>query len=758
MSLFPFLAVLLCTMGALIVLLVVFAHQAQLQANSRDVPEEEVVEATEMVDAAEVAKIRIALEDSKWRMEQVQAARDSIEEEMREIREDLSRHESIARGFQEELERKRRELEALELPDSIGNEQDKELLRRRIDDLQRTLAREMQELDKKRSQVIKRRKAYAVVPHTWNSATKREPIFLECTAEGIRIQPSGVLLTEDDIDGPGGPQAPLAASLRAVREYMARKALGAQSNERVGEPYPLMLVRKGGIEYFYVAQRAMRWDGMFGYELIEDDADIVYPEQDPKLTQVIVKAVDSSRKYQQRLRMLAQQRGGQITTGRDYLVSSRGLVPRGGSSGGMSGSGGSGIARRRSTSELPTNLRQIEQADGTGGGTGGGTGSGVGGIGALVGEGPGINFDRNGPGGGGGIVGGVPADPRNSTGGFGTGGAHPGQAARGANPYGINSAATHGVAGMNPASGDPRLNGLSNYRPGNGTTGTGGSTNPLLSGGTGSANGSSTQGGNQGRNGNASDGIAGMTGGNGGTSAGDGETSEMNASDGSPSGGAGGGSSYRGGMSSAGASMSAGIGTPSATTGGGCSVGGISGANPPSDSSDSRLDQAAPLTAGAAGQGEALRPGQWEDTAAGGGSPSASSGGRRTVAASPNPTRRKVWTTDRVPMGAVPVVRTVHVSCSSERLLISPQPGVDSGRVIYFLSNPDKAVDDLINIVVERMELWGMAGEGMYWRPVLGVRVEPDGRQRFDQVNHLLDGSGLRVELIEATRPAGTFR
>ena len=33
MSLFPFLAVLLCTMGALIVLLVVVAHQSRLQAS-----------------------------------------------------------------------------------------------------------------------------------------------------------------------------------------------------------------------------------------------------------------------------------------------------------------------------------------------------------------------------------------------------------------------------------------------------------------------------------------------------------------------------------------------------------------------------------------------------------------------------------------------------------------------------------------------------------------------------------------------------
>ncbi len=73
MSLFPFLAVLLCTMGALIVLLVVVAHQSRLQASQEAaMPPPEASVATSAADqideeklTSQIAKLRAAIDSAK---------------------------------------------------------------------------------------------------------------------------------------------------------------------------------------------------------------------------------------------------------------------------------------------------------------------------------------------------------------------------------------------------------------------------------------------------------------------------------------------------------------------------------------------------------------------------------------------------------------------------------------------------------------------------------------------------------------------
>jgi len=297
------------------------------------------------------------------------------------------------------------------------------------------------------------------------------------------------------------------------------------------------------------------------------------------------------------------------------------------------------------------------------------------------------------------------------------------------------------------------------YSDGMPGSGMGGGTNPQQSGGPGmgamAANGT---------NSGAASGTAG-TGSAGSPQAG--------GASGQPGGGSAGGSMSRGGLSlpglaggGGGAAGMPGAGSPGSCPSGSCgtSVSAVADTaqtqnNP--NALESRVASTVQGQAGASG-GEALRPGQWEDrmspSGTGQGASSATSSGGSHQQAAQAVKRRKVWTTDRVPMGAVPFVRAIRVNCSAERLIVSPEPGIDSGRVVYFMTDPGKAADDLIDIVVERMELWGMAGEGMYWRPVLEVSIEPGGRQRFEQLDYLLDGSGLRVESSEVTQRNRTIR
>ena len=47
--------------------------------------------------------------------------------------------------------------------------------------------------------------------------------------------------------------------------------------------------------------------------------------------------------------------------------------------------------------------------------------------------------------------------------------------------------------------------------------------------------------------------------------------------------------------------------------------------------------------------------------------------------------------------------------------------------------------------VWEHMQTWGIAGRGMYWKPVLYVHPSPTGHQRAADLKVLLDRSGLEV-------------
>ena len=48
-------------------------------------------------------------------------------------------------------------------------------------------------------------------------------------------------------------------------------------------------------------------------------------------------------------------------------------------------------------------------------------------------------------------------------------------------------------------------------------------------------------------------------------------------------------------------------------------------------------------------------------------------------------------------------------------------------------------------LIVEGLIICGPAGTGMYWKPSLHVEVAPGGAKRFEQLKHLLHGSGIEV-------------
>ena len=148
--------------------------------------------------------------------------------------------------------------------------------------------------------------SYAIVPYKGPNGTYRRPIYIECNSQGITLLPEGIQLTAEDFLVPHWPGNPLAAALRASREYLNNKA--AKGGDYASpDPYPLLIVRPSGIKQYSLARAAITsWDSDYGYEFIDDDMPLTFPEAaDPQLARAQQHAVIIAR---DRLMQLAQAR------------------------------------------------------------------------------------------------------------------------------------------------------------------------------------------------------------------------------------------------------------------------------------------------------------------------------------------------------------------------------------------------------------------------------------------------------------------
>ena len=294
-SLFPFLAVLLCTMGSLLVILVIFSRSAK-QAGIAAAEEAEAQAAA--ATAAERGELELAREELGWRIDQIRGVRDRTAEELSKARMQLAGTEETARKLADELEALARTAEALE-GDAGDASADETVL-----ELERKLAEARQELDAATEKLALRPPAYAVVPYEGANGTHRRPLYIECCIDGVFLQPEGIRLGPADFEGPPGPGNPLASALRAAREYIA-SAPGESGDPNV-QPYPLLLVRPSGVMAYYAARESIQsWGNEFGYQFIDEEWTINYPARDPALAEAEMRAIEESRR---RLEWLAQVR------------------------------------------------------------------------------------------------------------------------------------------------------------------------------------------------------------------------------------------------------------------------------------------------------------------------------------------------------------------------------------------------------------------------------------------------------------------
>ncbi|MCX7429813.1 MAG: hypothetical protein NTY17_02210, partial [Planctomycetia bacterium] len=458
-SLFPFLAVLLCTMGALLVVLVLFSRSVRQNETAKLDKEQE-----SLVEELELTRDSLA-----WRREQMNGVRERTAEELAKARMQLAGIEESSRALQDEFAKLERTAAALTSQGTTVTADDDTLR-----ELAQRLTSARESLDKALAGRDTKPPAYAVVPYAGRNGTHRRPLYIECCGDGVFLQPEGIRLSPGDFEGPPGPGNPLASALRAAREHVV--ATHGGTNDPAAQPYPLLLVRPSGVMAYYAAREAIQsWGSDFGYQLIDEDWTLTFPPADPTLAQVEKRAIDESRA---RLAWLAEvrptrpakptqqyraapTRGGVVADGGPSVLGdqSRWDWKNGQQPGGAAAGGGVG-------------------PEGSGGGLGeGGDGSGEGGSG-----GPGGVIGRRG---GGGLPGSAGAGGADGPGGdaiLGGGGGAGGSAS-----------GRFGAGGQGPGGGDAsavggRYSSTSKF----GGAGGGAASGSLAAGGTSAAGGSGT--------------------------------------------------------------------------------------------------------------------------------------------------------------------------------------------------------------------------------------------------------------------------
>lgn len=293
-QLFPFLAVLICTMGTLIVLLVVFVQQAKVHAASTAERQQAAAVQASHIEEEQ----RLEQETYEWRAEMLKTQQEDIARQLAGERLKLSHVEDHYRRIRDELEGLVKQAAEMEQTLAGGNP-DSQTAQAELAQVYRSLEAARNQLEQVQAQAAAGPQSFALIPYEGPHSTHRRPIYIECLRDRVVLQPEGVTLVDRDFEGPLGPGNPLDAALRATREHLARTG----GVERHGEPYPLIVVRSQGPRSYAAVRAAIEtWDDEFGYELVNDDLALQFPAPDPVLKETMQAAVEEARRRQEILR------------------------------------------------------------------------------------------------------------------------------------------------------------------------------------------------------------------------------------------------------------------------------------------------------------------------------------------------------------------------------------------------------------------------------------------------------------------------
>jgi hypothetical protein len=287
-SLFPFLPVLLCMMGSMIMLLVLVAWNVQEQANH---PIHDTMPTLTIEEAEQLrSNIEASIEEANWFTKNFTLAKQQAEEEFADIQARLAFAERETQRVREELARLEQLARQLDSP-ATATPEDVAYLQRLLTQQRQRQAEAELELAELQQEIAQMERSFAIVPSRRADGTFRRPIFIECRDNRIIIQPEGVELFPGDFQMLDRPDNPFASVLRVIHQYYVETG----QLVRGSEPYPLLIVRPSGVEMFDKARHAAMetvWIRDFGYEIVSEDWHIHYPEPNDELRRRIIQQLE----------------------------------------------------------------------------------------------------------------------------------------------------------------------------------------------------------------------------------------------------------------------------------------------------------------------------------------------------------------------------------------------------------------------------------------------------------------------------------
>ena len=338
-SLFPFLAVLVCAMGSLILLLLVMTRKMR---QDQYVEQTAVVESAASEVDAELAARIAALEKQIFSAERnrnslqanAQAHRSSVDEsqvritdleaELAQLQAKLEGMDPDAAPVAEALAKSRKlKAEEVALLRQL-NETEKRLLSKQqqlanaqdaSNEASLALQEKHSDLLKLRDQVDEARSSLAKVSGTSTllefsnpTGTERTPIVVDVSGKGFEIYPNGIQITQADMEGFPVRDNPFLAAILTIHQHRSKGSV-------TGAPYVLLLVRPDGALPFYGAQRILMESNIhYGYELLDAEDSVVSGAPDTIEVPLVKKSIDEALRRREnlyaKLMAIAQQKSG----------------------------------------------------------------------------------------------------------------------------------------------------------------------------------------------------------------------------------------------------------------------------------------------------------------------------------------------------------------------------------------------------------------------------------------------------------------
>ena len=299
-SLFPFLAVLMCTMGALILLLLVTTRRIRQKQQETAVTSAVVENQPCNLPAITAEEISTARTQVLSRQEKMSTLEETLSADSRQQK----ITEASVSSLQDDIQRLQQELQEAEaaadtVRSSVGNVQTTiDELKEQIDGLQQQLTDARKQQDQVQQELasqevlandaeqllLQRRSALCELRQTVDSTlkatagrddlaidfsnpwgTSRTPIMIELDGDGFVFPATGVRVSRQDLTGFRSTNNPLLSAVQVSHRLRSRSSA-------VSDPYVLLLVRPEGILDFYPAQRVFTDARLhFGYELLDAD-------------------------------------------------------------------------------------------------------------------------------------------------------------------------------------------------------------------------------------------------------------------------------------------------------------------------------------------------------------------------------------------------------------------------------------------------------------------------------------------------------